>query len=104
MTDTEPVPAAVLFDGVLSIRTIVPARATLLEALAGAAPVLVDCSAAESVDLSFIQLLLAARLSARQAGKSLRLTGPACGALAAALAQGGFLPPSGADPFWSGDA
>jgi anti-anti-sigma regulatory factor len=104
LTETNPEPARVKLDGVLTVRTIANTRASLLAALADHPAVLVDCAAAESVDLTFIQLLLAARLSTRQGGKPFSLAAPATGALRAALEQGGFLPPSGADPFWSGAA
>ena len=104
MTDSAPDPQRVSLDGVVTVRTIANARTKLLEALAEHSAVLVDCGAAETVDLTAIQLLLAARLSARRAGKDLSLTAPAGGALLAALEQGGFLPSSGADPFWSGGA
>ena len=104
LTETNPEPARVKLDGALTVRTVANARTSLLAALADHPAVLVDCGAAESVDLTFIQLLLAARLSARQAGKPFSLAAPATGALRAALEQGGFLPPSGADPFWSGAA
>ena len=90
-------------DGALTVRTVATVRATLLEALTQHQSVQVDCSAAESVDLSLIQLLLSARLTAQQAGKQLLLASPASGALLAALHQGGFLLPTGADAFWSGD-
>jgi len=102
VTDADPDQPRVLFDGARTVRTVANARASLLEALADHSALLVDCDAADTVDLTFIQLLLAARLSAQQAGKRLALAAPASGALLAALGQGGFLPPSGADPFWSG--
>jgi anti-anti-sigma regulatory factor len=103
-TETNPEPARVKLDGALTVRTIANARASLLAALADHPGVLVDCGAVESVDLTFIQLLLATRLSAHQAGKPFSLAAPATGALRAALEQGGFLPSSGADPFWAGAA
>jgi anti-anti-sigma regulatory factor len=101
VTDTDPDQPRVLFDGALTVRTVASARTSLLEALADHPALLVDCGAADTVDLTFIQLLLAARLSAHLAGKRLALAAPPRGALLAALGQGGFLPPSGADPFWS---
>jgi anti-anti-sigma regulatory factor len=92
----------VVLDGVVTVRTIAAFRSTLLNALTEHRSVRVDCSAAESVDLSLIQLLLSARLSAHRQGKRLKLAAPADGVLRATLEQGGFMPPSGADPFWSG--
>jgi anti-anti-sigma regulatory factor len=107
LKNLEPAPAHVALDGVLSIRSIDVVRGRLLDALAEHQAVQVDCTMAESVDLSLIQLLVAARLSARQAGKQLTLAAPAGAVLRAALVQGGFLPgegtdQSGADAFWSG--
>jgi anti-anti-sigma regulatory factor len=100
--DTGEAGTTVSFDGVLSVRGIEAARQRLLDALSRQPAVAVDCSAAEAVDLSFIQLLLAARLSAERAGKRLALVGPAP-ALQAALLQAGF-PAAGteaADPWWA---
>jgi len=96
--------ASLPLDGPLTVRTIKTVHDTLLKALAGNHAVQVDCTAADSVDLSFIQLLLAARRSAHEAGKQLTLAAPASGALLAALEQGGFLPHARPDPFWSGAA
>jgi len=104
LPETNPEPARVQLDGALTVRTIASVRAKLLAALVDHPAVLVDCGAVESVDLTLIQLLLAARLSARKGGKPFSLAAPANGALRAALEQGGFLPPTGADPFWSGAA
>jgi len=103
VTETAAEPARVVLEGALTIRTIATTHATLLQALHQHPAVLVDCSAADTVDLSLIQLLLAARVAACQAGKQLGLAAPASGPLLAALHQGGFLPPSGPDPFWSGE-
>jgi ABC-type transporter Mla MlaB component len=88
-------------DGPATIRTIGAVRTALQEALARHHHIQLDVAAADPVDLSFVQLLLAARRSAREAGKQLTLAAPAGGALLCALEQGGFLPPGGADPFWS---
>ena len=91
MPETNPEPARVQLDGALTVRTIASARAKLLAALADHPAVLVDCGAAESVDLTLIQLLLAARLSARQAGKPFSLAAPA-DRRAAGGARAGRLP------------
>jgi ABC-type transporter Mla MlaB component len=74
------------------VRTIAASCRTLRAALADHATVTIDCSAATEVDLSLIQLLLAARTSAARAGKSVALAAPAGGALLTALITGGFLP------------
>jgi len=102
LTDSDPEPVRVVLDGTQTVRNIAAARATLLETLTGHQKVLVDVNAIETADLSLIQLLLAARRSARQQGKDLVLALPVAGALQDALQRGGFLPPDGADPFWTG--
>ena len=91
-----------MLDGALTVRSAATVRGTLVEALSEHQTVEVDCSAAETVDLSLIQTLLSARLSADRQGKHLTLAAAAGGALRAALERGGFFPSSGADPFWSG--
>ena len=106
---TQPESAAVSFDGVLSIRNVESARRILLDALHHNAAVAIDLGAAESIDLSFIQLLLAARLSAVRAGKRLTVALPPGPVLGATLMQGGFVPSGESnrqvtDPLWAGAA
>lgn len=103
MADNEPEAASVLLNGALTVRNIVNIRDILLAALTDHQVVRVDCRAADAVDLSCVQLLLAARRSASQAGKQLVLAAQADGLLRAALEQGGFLGTAGGDPFWAGD-
>jgi anti-anti-sigma regulatory factor len=55
--------------------------------------VLIDCAGADEVDVSFIQLLIAARRAAQRNGKQLRLAAPPEGALQAALTRAGFIFP-----------
>jgi anti-anti-sigma regulatory factor len=98
----EQAAASVVLEGMLTIRTAEDIHTKLIDALARNTAVVIDCSAAESIDLSFIQLLLAARRSAETAGHTFALAAPASGVLAAALTQGGFLPSN--DPFWTGGA
>jgi ABC-type transporter Mla MlaB component len=78
--------------GAQTVRTIDAAYRNLTTALAEHATVTIDCSAASEVDLSLIQLLLAAHAAAARAGKTVALAAPASGVLLAALVQGGFLP------------
>lgn len=99
MSDEAPDPVRLTLDGTQSVRTIAAARAALLDALAGHQAVEIDCGAADGVDLSLIQLLLSARLTAQQAGTRLVIAVPAGSALRAALEQGGFLSPQGISPF-----
>ena len=104
MTDTGMDPRRLSFDGTLTVRNVAPLRDALLEALASGQDIEVDCRAADAVDLSFVQLLLAARLSALRGGRRLSLAGPAEGALLHALEQGGFLTGDTPDGFWAGNA
>ena len=102
MPDIQSDAATLPLDGSLTVRTIGAVHAALVEALARNDAVQVDCTGAASVDLSLIQLLLAARRSADEAGKHLTLAAPAGGVLLAALERGGFLRSAEPDPFWSG--
>lgn len=97
------IPYRLQLDGILAIQTIDDILPRLRQALDENTAVDVDCTDASEVDVSIIQLLLAARLSARRAGKALRvLTGD--GVMLAALQAGGFLTPpvdaAGSDAFW----
>jgi hypothetical protein len=83
------------------VRCIEAAHADLVAALRRHPVVTVDCTAVTDVDLSLIQLLLAARASAALAGKAVRLAGPAQGALHTALLAGGFLPDTPERAFWN---
>lgn len=103
MHDIEPASAVLVLQGPLTVREIAAVRDRLLEALSAQQSVQIDCSRADSVDLSFIQLLLSAHKTAQQAGKRLMLAAPANGVLRAALAAGGFAT-AAPDPFWSGGA
>ena len=101
MDESQSKPECVILDGGLTIRSIDGTRSRLAAALSEHMAVEIDCSAAVEVDLSLIQLLIAARRSASEAGKRLALAQPADGALRAALTQGGFLPAKEADAaFW----
>ncbi len=95
----EEVPYRLRLSGALAIQTIDDIFPQLRQALDKNAAIDIDCTDITEVDVSTIQLLLSARLSAQRAGKTLRvLTGD--GAMFAALETGGFLKPPGAD---SGD-
>jgi anti-anti-sigma regulatory factor len=88
-----------------TIRTIETIRGELLAALESQPTLAIDCAALAEADLSLIQLLLAARKTARQSGKTLALAQPASGVLRDVLLRGGFLaaaggPPKEEDPFW----
>lgn len=97
------------FTDALTMRTVEPILATLREAIDAAsadpaAGIAIDCSGASEIDLTFIQLLIATRLSARRLEAPVSLaTGPDR-VLLDALTRGGFqvvteTSPSG-DRFW----
>ena len=90
--------------GVRTIRNAEQTRSLLLEALCGHTPVSLDCSAVTEADLSFVQLLLSARMSAQLSGMPVTLAQPAGGALLQALSKAGFAaspdPLAGAGTYW----
>ena len=77
--------------GALTLRSVDDILAKFLDASARYTTLEVVCDTADEVDLGFIQLLLAARLSAQAANRTIRLAQPASGALLGALQRGGFL-------------
>ena len=83
-------PFVVPLDGCLTIATVEATHARLREALGGAGAVVLDCAQAREIDVTFLQLLVAAQRTAVRAGKSVRLAAPPSGALAEALRRCGF--------------
>jgi ABC-type transporter Mla MlaB component len=77
-------------DGALTIRTAEAVSAKLLDAVNQHSSLSVDCSDVTEVDLSFIQLLIAARVSAQSLQKSVVLGGRPEGALLDTLTRGGY--------------
>ena len=97
-----------VLEGAQTIRTIDAVRNELLEVMARHRDIVIDCSATTDVDVSLVQLLLAARLSAARNGQLLSLSRPIGEALRATLQRGGFLSgdPSrqgGDAAFWLGE-
>ncbi len=91
--------------GPLNLRTAAGTCDTLREALAHHAAVSIDCMAATDIDLSFIQLLVAARSSAQQASRTVSLAESPDGPLLAVLSRAGLrpanlAPPGADDDFW----
>jgi ABC-type transporter Mla MlaB component len=82
-----------VLEGELTIRTIEALQTTLRDLVAEHACATIDASGATQVDVSFVQLVLAARRSAAAAGKTIALAAPASGALRDALVRGGFVSP-----------
>jgi hypothetical protein len=85
----------VAFAGALTMRGIDVICSDLRAAIAGADSVVIDCAAAEAVDVGFIQFLLAARLAGRRNGVSVCLAAPPQGTLLDALTRAGFRVESG---------
>jgi len=78
-------------DGSQTVRTIETTRDRLRAELARSDAIAIQSGAVEDVDLSLIQLLLAAKRSADRAGKSLTLALPVGDKLRAALHNAGIL-------------
>lgn len=74
-----------------NIRTVKELQPELLAALLGGDAVVLDITACREVDFSFVQMIEAARLYARVAGKTLALSAPAEGAVLDVLRRAGFL-------------
>ena len=94
-------------DGALTIRTVAEAVPGLRKQLSKRqAKLELDVSGATEIDISGIQLLLAARASALKAGKTLTVIQPLPETVRAVLQQGGFLAAEGGtdkgDSFWLG--
>lgn len=91
-------------DGAQTVRTIQAAHERLLTAMAEHPAIEIHCHEVTELDLSLIQLVVAAKRSAEKAGKSLTLATPAAGKLRAALDQAGFLTAAvgeaGGEAFW----
>lgn len=69
---------------------------TVREALNGCERLVLDCSDVTEVDVSFLQILVAADGAAKRSHKTAALASPPQGALGDALRRCGFSPPPGA--------
>lgn len=85
--------------GPLTLRHAAGIRDRLLVAITQNSRLAVSLRDDDEVDVSFVQILLAARLSARLAGGHLRLTAPPGEGLAHVIALGGF---TGIKAIWTG--
>jgi ABC-type transporter Mla MlaB component len=79
-----------VLDGSLTVRNAVAVCTTLRETITQHRVVSIDCTAADAVDLSFIQLLIASRTSASALGNSISLAEYPDGVLLSALTRSGF--------------
>ncbi len=104
MANTISVDGRLVFSGAATLQSAEAIHAQLL----GKAdqPVLeIDCGGVDEVDLSFVQLVVAARESARKAGRSVTLAQPASGVLREVLERSGFIgagvdQPNSDQAFW----
>jgi len=90
MTQDVSTDGRLVLDGALTIRHAGAICATLREAIAQCPAVSIDCTAAAEVDLSFIQLLAASRVSASCLGRTVTLSACPDGPLLNTLTRGGF--------------
>jgi anti-anti-sigma regulatory factor len=86
----------VALNGALTLQGAAAIRDKLATALA-AGDVTLDCGAATEFDLSFVQLVVAARHTALRSGRAFVLAVPLPPALTAVLDRAGL----GADEFWT---
>ncbi|MDB5420450.1 MAG: hypothetical protein JWR59_397 [Brevundimonas sp.] len=100
MADTESIRVAFCND--VTISNIEPAYAQINDAFQQAGPIVLDIADVAEADLTFIQLIESARLTAAKTGRSLALGAPADGAVLEILQRGGFLEDHPADRtgFW----
>jgi ABC-type transporter Mla MlaB component len=94
-----------VLDGALTIRNMPSIHSRVLGAVRRYQTIHVETAGATEVDLSFVQLLVAARRSAALEGKALSLTDPATGPVLDTLTRAGLLDPSnpdlsGNEAFW----
>jgi hypothetical protein len=100
MTQDPDAGIRLVMEGALTMRTADTVRATLRQAIdaprsdssadGSVAGILIDCTAATEIDLTFIQLLIASRVSADRMNIELTLATPPAGALLDTLTRGGF--------------
>ncbi|MHB8887165.1 MAG: STAS domain-containing protein, partial [Methylovirgula sp.] len=76
--------------GNLTIASAKETRTTISTALYNSNSVVIDCSSATDVDITFIQLLISTQRTAAAMEKDVSLVAPVDGALAAALARTGL--------------
>ncbi len=87
-------------EGELTIRSITELRERLLEALKSGRAVVAKIADDAVADLTFVQLIEAARRSAQAAGQAFALAGPATGPLLETLRRAGLLSAPTQTEFW----
>lgn len=91
MSSTLPVDASLTLPNALTIKNIVTAQEIILNYLANNSTAILDIDADAQVDLSFVQLVTAARKHVGSHAGSILLARPATGDLYDVLKRGGFL-------------
>jgi hypothetical protein len=90
MVSNIPFEARVVLTGVMTLQSTDAVHAQLLQM--GEQPLVeIDCSGMTEADVGIVQLILAARVSARKADRTVVLAQPATGVLLEILQRGGFL-------------
>lgn len=86
----------------LVIKNISEVHSIVQLSLSERAEIVLDIPEDAEADLSFVQLVEAARMDARAAGKTMRLATPAAGSVLKVLKRGGFIDAQSADDaqFW----
>ena len=103
MTEDGTLPGRLVLLGALTMHTADAIRTDLLEAIDTHAKISIDCSGVEEVDLSFIQLLIAARGVANHPRDNVVLSARPEGPLLRPLPRAGFhvVDPTGSGAeFW----
>jgi ABC-type transporter Mla MlaB component len=112
MTEDQPADGHLIFEGALTMRSVTSNLSRLKQAVAQHDITVVDCHGADEIDLTFVQLLVAARKTAERSTKKITLSGPPNGTLFETLTRAGFVihpdsPHAGApkpETFWFGEA
>ncbi len=90
--------------GPRTIRFADQTRSLLQEALRAHSATSMDCSGVTEADLSLVQLLISARISAEPSGKTVTLSHPPSGAFLQTLSKAGFTaspdPLNGNESYW----
>ncbi len=84
----------------VTVRSAAEFRSDLLSALDEGGDVVLNLSGLDEFDLSFVQLVEAARRQLAGSGRDIRLQHPADGPVAALLRRAGFASDPGAIGFW----
>jgi ABC-type transporter Mla MlaB component len=95
MTKDSTAGSRLVFDGALTMRTVETVRTTLREAIEQlpgepSSIISIDCSAATEIDLTFVQLLIATRISAQRLNRTIVFDPRPDGVLLDTLTRGGF--------------